>query len=257
MPSSSLNKIRRFYDMKKAAGAKVQPYELEAAYGAEFDSANKQGLANRSLDMTEAQNAENNRLRAEELDANKSSASKSAITGLATNAMLLNYMMKDANVYDATGKLVSQGQTPAGKLIDWGSDKMFPSKTPSAVQPPTSGVTPNDPFPFQRQPVDTAADYSGDTVTGNALAPETTKGDSFLGTYALPVATGFGGEVVSNKTGLGEWISEQAPIGGSKDWNRAIGAGSSAGMALATGSNPWVAAGTYLATSIGLDSLFG
>ena len=58
MPSSSLGKISRWYNAKRAAGQTVKPWELEAAYQAEMEALNAQRNAGRSIALNEKSQAE-------------------------------------------------------------------------------------------------------------------------------------------------------------------------------------------------------
>ena len=58
MPSSSLGKISRWYNAKRAAGQSVKPWELEAAYQAEMEALNTQRNAGRSISLNEKSQAE-------------------------------------------------------------------------------------------------------------------------------------------------------------------------------------------------------
>lgn len=161
IPSSSLGKVRRFYEMKKAAGQKVQPWEIEAAMSAEFDSSNRQNMANRSFDMAQAQNEENNRIRREEIEGNKSGQNKAAIGNILTTGATLNYLMKDPNVVDASGKIITQGQTPLGKGFGYlkeGAGKVYdkvtgaPVTTAEVVPTTTAPTLPTEGLQFQGTP---------------------------------------------------------------------------------------------------------
>ncbi|MFH2075557.1 MAG: hypothetical protein ABIJ57_09460 [Pseudomonadota bacterium] len=62
IPTSSLGKIQRWYNAQKAAGRRVSPYELEAAYRGELGSLAGQQTTNRQITLNEAQAGEARRM---------------------------------------------------------------------------------------------------------------------------------------------------------------------------------------------------
>lgn len=62
IPTSSLGKISRWYNARRAAGQRVEPYELEAAYRGEIGALASRQAANRGLSLTEARDEEARRM---------------------------------------------------------------------------------------------------------------------------------------------------------------------------------------------------
>jgi len=62
IPTSSLGKIQRWYNAQKAAGRRVSPYELEAAYRGELGSLAGRQTTNRQITLNEAQAEEARRM---------------------------------------------------------------------------------------------------------------------------------------------------------------------------------------------------
>ncbi|MFH1147220.1 MAG: hypothetical protein V1736_05880, partial [Pseudomonadota bacterium] len=102
IPSSSLGKIQRWYNAKKAAGQIVQPWELEAAYEGEMNALQNKQTANRGLTlqaegltMQAARDAESRRmndvnteLKREEIEAGEKSSTMGALGTLGTTALM-------------------------------------------------------------------------------------------------------------------------------------------------------------------------
>lgn len=78
IPTSSLSKLQRYFNAKKAAGQIVQPWELEEAYAGELSSLAGQKTANRQLSLAEEAQAETKRANAvtEALNAQKLAEAK-------------------------------------------------------------------------------------------------------------------------------------------------------------------------------------
>ncbi len=62
IPSSSLGKISRWYNAQKAAGRKINPWELEAAYRGELGNLSGQQTTNRSITLNEKNSEEQKRM---------------------------------------------------------------------------------------------------------------------------------------------------------------------------------------------------
>jgi len=78
IPTSSLSKLQRYFNAKKAAGQIVQPWELEEAYAGELSSLASQKTANRQLSLAQEAQAETKRANAvtEALNAQKLAEAK-------------------------------------------------------------------------------------------------------------------------------------------------------------------------------------
>jgi len=78
IPTSSLSKLQRYFNAKKAAGQIVQPWELEEAYAGELSSLAGQKTANRQLSLAQEAQAETRRANAvtEALNAQKLAEAK-------------------------------------------------------------------------------------------------------------------------------------------------------------------------------------
>lgn len=287
---SSLGKIARWFNARKAAGQTVQPWEMEAAYSGEMDAIQKNRTASRglslqqkSLDLQAARDAENakqtainNSLTREQMDISDKNATKGLIGSAATTGAGL-YMMssrgKDAaetpGVTDAVGETLSKIGTNAKKIGSNLFDRVTGNTTAGAV---SSGTTTPlveggveqlsgpgmDIAEMSGTPMVAESSGSGIGLIESSDTPVTagkTTGQT-ISDYAVPVVGGFVGENLVDATGLGEKTSEIMPFGGRKDWNRAAGAGVAAGLASLAGVNPLYAAAGYLGAAIGLDGLF-
>lgn len=268
---SSLSKIARWFNARKAAGQTVQPWEYESVVNAEMDSLGKQRTANRSLslqqkslDLQAARDAENvkqtainNDLTREQIDASKSNSTKGVIgTGLGLYFTRAGAGKEGTpGAMDNVGETLSKIGTNAKKVGTGLWNTVRGNSTAGAV---SSGTT----TPLVEGTgggVDSYGASEGVGVDlGNSGTPlEGTKTTAqTVSDYAVPVAGGFIGEKLTDATGLGEKTSEVMPFGGRKDWDRAAGAGVAAGLASLAGVNPLYAAAGYLGASIGLDSLF-
>ncbi len=78
IPTSSLSKLQRYFNARKAAGQIVQPWELEEAYAGELSNLSSQKTANRQLSLAEQAQAEQRRANAvtEALNAEKLAEAK-------------------------------------------------------------------------------------------------------------------------------------------------------------------------------------
>jgi len=263
---SSLGKIARWYNAKKASGQTVQPWEMEAAYEGEMDSLSKNRTANRSLslqqkslDLQAARDAENVKqtaintdLTREQIDASKSNSTKGVIgTGLG-----LYFTRSGAGKEGTPGAMDNVGETIGNigtnaKKVGTGLwDKVTGNATAGAVSSGTTAPAVEGTAEQLSGPGMDLVESSGTPLEGTKTTAQT------VSDYAVPVAGGFIGEKLTDATGLGEKTSEVMPFGGSKDWNRAAGAGVTAGLASLAGVYPLFAAAGYLGASIGLDSLF-
>jgi len=97
IPTSSLGKISRWFNQKKASGQIVQPWELESAYNAELNALESKRLASRGMNLSEASLAEtkrmndiNTNLRKDEIDAGKTASTMGAVGNLTTTIPMLN-----------------------------------------------------------------------------------------------------------------------------------------------------------------------
>ncbi len=150
LTNTSLAKIQRWLAAKKAAGQTVQPWELESAYEAELNTLKGQQTANRSLSLQAARDADNVRLREEEIAAGKDASTMGAIGNLGTTALMTNYMMKGPDVVKEG--VTTAGKTPIGNLGSYIYDKMgkgydvaktalTPTKTTLAVPAESTSAT--------------------------------------------------------------------------------------------------------------------
>lgn len=265
IPSSSLGKVSRWWAAKKASGQTVQPWELSSVYEGEMDALQKNRMANRSLTLQAARDAEsvrqhnvNTDLTREQMETNEKNATKGLIGSAATTGLGLYFMankdkakdVAEPGVTGTAGNTLSNMGTNAKKVGSGIWDKMTGANpTADAV---SAGTTTQalESGPTQIAGRDMGLDGSGTSMVADKTTAQT------ISDYAVPIAGGFVGEGLSKSTGLGEKTSNVMPFGGSKDWNRAAGAGVTAGLAALSGANPWGAAAGYLGASIGLDKLF-
>ena len=263
--NSYLEKINNWLNQQKAGGRKVEPWQYEAALKAglatEADRASQNYARNQAIALDKEKFASDVDYRNRTLE----SGDKASLVGAAEKALEL-YMLSGRGTPGSTPGIGDKLSTSAGKIYDKaaeGAGKLWDKVTGNPVaegvgqgtaQSPvtpalagSSGISPSDPGGVGGGS-DAGTGRGGDTGTSSGSSPWD---------YALPVAGGFAGEALSRKTGLGEWTSNKAPVGGRQDWDRAAGAGVSAGLASLAGANPWVAALSYLGLSIGKKKLFG
>jgi hypothetical protein len=253
MPSSSLNKIQRWMAAKRAAGVVVQPWELEAAYKAELDSAASNQRQGRSLSLQAEALAESKRMndvntgiKREEIDASGKATTMDALSRAATIYLLKNNKTGEG-LWDKASNLASKGYNAVANAVGGGTNAGITGAAKQIVGGNAPAIN------WDASGSDYAAgDFSSGSSgpTGYDVAGG---GSSGLTGYLKSTGGGLLAEKAFEATGLGNTISNAAPMGGSKDWNRAAGATTAA---LLSGGNPLTAAGAYLATSIGLDKIF-
>lgn len=173
---NNLAGIDRWLKQKRASGQEVHPWELESAYraalGTEADRASTNYFRgkeledrDRSLDLTERQ-----------IKAGERSSAIGGVTSLATNAAMLNYMMKKP-VLDAAGKATGDFTTPAGDM--WRSWRGLgtPASNPSVgpgVNASGAGSGAEFMYPMATSGVDTAAAVGAGTsaAEGGAIGAD-------------------------------------------------------------------------------------
>ena len=267
--TTDLGELMRLYNARRLYGG-AQTGELEALYKAKLGADAEKNRAGRGLTLQAERDAEsrrvniaNEQLRREEIEAGKEASTKGAIGNIATTGLGL-YMMNQRDKPGRTGTETPGVMDAAGKSITniWGNAKRGISGLYDRVSGnPVATATATGAETTPGLPWNPAGDTEAHTsfvnqdITGGTPTSLTAESPGLAG-YAVPIAGGFAGEKLSDSTGLGEGISNAAPFGGRKDWNRAAGAGTAAGLAAMSGANPWYAAAGYLATSIGLDKLF-
>ena len=125
--NSALEKINRMMLQRKAAGKRVEPWEIEAAYKAalstEADRASTNYFKGRELNLEEQRMNDARQANQDALDASKTSG----MVGVAQNALLLNQMMADKTT----------GNTPLGNMYRG----LRGTKNPT----PTPGTNPTNP----------------------------------------------------------------------------------------------------------------
>ena len=261
--NSYLEKINNWLNQQRAGGRKVEPWQYEAALKAglatEADRASTNYFRGKDLSLREKQLESDVDYRNRAIE----SGDKASLVGAASNALGL-YMLSGRGTPGSTPGIGDKLSTSAGRIYDnaasgvgklW--DKVAGNPTADQIGqgtlqtggPPdlagSSGITPT----VNPAGVEGTPEFVGPPASASSTG-------SSPWDYALPVAGGFAGEALSRKTGLGEWTSNKAPVGGRQDWDRAAGAGVSAGLASLAGANPWVAALSYLGASIGKKKLF-
>lgn len=241
LSSNSLNKVRRWYDARRAAGIQVQPWELEAAYKAELDALNNKSLQSRSLSIQEKNAADALAERSREFDAtmaqreadraaSERAGKTQALTSLGTTGAGLWYLGSRGK---PTGKEGEVGNSLWNTAKEYGGkayDYVF--NTPASTVATDAAATP--------------LAFSGTTATPATVAPyeysstfleATPTTPAWYGTTttaATPVATG---EAIAGGTaGVGA-------IGGGLTTASAPGAGTAMSTGELAGSS---SAGTYV-----------
>lgn len=266
IPSTSLAKIQRMLNAKRAAGLTVQPWELESAFKAEMDSISDKQTSNRSLGIQEASLAETKRmndvntrlredearLREEEIAAGKKTSTLGAVGNIGTTVLMgkaLGLWGKDAPAEKIT-EAATKGGT--GASLQGAPETGLPFKTvmkntvtretfPEASY--SEGV--DAPGVSGQSLIDTTTppvESTGTQLAPAAEVPTTTSTPSI--TWGKGIGSGAAGLAagkIIKDTGVGEWISNKAPFGGTREWNTATGAGVGAGIGYAIGG-PWGAA---------------
>lgn len=259
--NTAIEKINNWMLQQKAAGKKVEPWELEsamkAALSTEADRASANYFKGRSLNLEEQRMTD-----ARQAQADATSASKtSGMVGTGMNALLLNQMMADKTT----------GTTPLGDLARWGKNKVNPTDTPGSNpatpggQPPGTNPTdmpdwnpvkntgmPSGPSPTYEVPPEITGPevYPANTVdaTGNLVEAGTATGEAGAGLAgtqgAIDAASGLSGADLAAMTGENAMAGGTAGVGG---------AGAGTGMSFGSIATPI----GYIAAAEGARNLWG